>query len=192
MNAESKNNQSAAAGSYSEGSDCENTPRIYVACLATYNSGCLHGRWISAIYGPDHIAAEVRTLLKDSPVSGAEEWAIHDYDGIEGCSIPEFASFDAVSELADFIDEHGALGTTLYNTCAGNLDEAPAAIENYASEYGSAAEFAEGLHEHSGTLIPDCLRCYIDWQAMARDMALNGEITIIQTGFDEVHVFWTH
>ncbi|HCJ18704.1 MAG TPA: antirestriction protein ArdA, partial [Hyphomonas sp.] len=24
----------------------ETRPRIYVACLAAYNNGCLHGRWI--------------------------------------------------------------------------------------------------------------------------------------------------
>ncbi|HAE28427.1 MAG TPA: antirestriction protein ArdA, partial [Hyphomonas adhaerens] len=26
--------------------------------------------------------------------------------------------------------------------------------------------------------------------ALARDMALNGEIMVFQTGFDEVHIFW--
>ena len=26
----------------------QDRPRIYVACLAAYNNGCLHGRWIDA------------------------------------------------------------------------------------------------------------------------------------------------
>ncbi len=38
---------------------------------------------------------------------------------------------------------------------------------------------------------PTALDYYIDWQALARDMALNGEIMVFQTGFDEVHVFWS-
>ena len=33
-------------------------PRIYVACLAAYNNGCLHGRWIDATT-PDEIRREV-------------------------------------------------------------------------------------------------------------------------------------
>ena len=42
-----------------------------------------------------------------------------------------------------------------------------------------------------GTEIPEALEYYIDWQALARDMALNGEIMVFQTGFDEVHIFWS-
>lgn len=52
------------------------SPRIYVACLAAYNSGCLHGRWIDATT-PDEIWEQVRAMLADSPVPDAEEWAIH-------------------------------------------------------------------------------------------------------------------
>jgi hypothetical protein len=51
-------------------------PRIYVACLAAYNNGCLHGRWIDATT-PDEIWAQVRAMLADSPEPDAEEWAIH-------------------------------------------------------------------------------------------------------------------
>ncbi|RAN32203.1 antirestriction protein ArdA, partial [Hyphomonas pacifica] len=54
----------------------EDRPRIYVACLAAYNNGCLHGRWIGATT-PDEIMEKVRAMLADSPLPGAEEWAIH-------------------------------------------------------------------------------------------------------------------
>lgn len=59
------------------GSPRRDTPRIYVACLAAYNAGRLHGRWIDADKGQDQIWAEVRQMLKESPESRAEEWAIH-------------------------------------------------------------------------------------------------------------------
>ena len=72
-----------------------------------------------------------------------------------------------------------------------DLAEVRAAFEDYAGEYRSAADFAESLHEDTGTEIPESLRYYIDWQTVARDMALNGEIIVFQTGFDEVHVFWS-
>lgn len=165
-------------------------PRIYVACLAAYNSGCLHGRWIDATT-PDEIWEQVRVMLADSPEQGAEEWAIHDYEGFEGANLSEYASFETVCELADFITEHGELGAKLMSHFGDDLAEARAAFEDYAGEYRSAADFAEELHAELGTAIPESLSYYIDWQALARDMALNGEIMVFQTGFDEVHVFWS-
>lgn len=165
-------------------------PRIYVACLAAYNNGCLHGRWIEATT-PDEIWEQVRTMLAASPIPEAEEHAIHDYEGFEGCNISEYASFETVCDLADFIAEHGELGAKLYRHFSDDLGEARAAFEDYAGGYGSAAEFAEQLHEDTGTEIPESLRYYVDWEALARDMALNGEIIVFQTGFDEVHIFWS-
>ena len=40
-----------------------------------------------------------------------------------------------------------------------------------------------------GTEIPKSLQYYIDWQAMARDWEVN-DILTIETGFENVHVFW--
>jgi antirestriction protein len=42
--------------------------RIYVACLASYNAGTLHGRWIDVDdKDGDEIAAEVAEMLRGSP-----------------------------------------------------------------------------------------------------------------------------
>ncbi|MEL7519292.1 MAG: antirestriction protein ArdA [Pseudomonadota bacterium] len=164
--------------------------RIYVACLAAYNAGCLHGRWIAATT-PDEIWTEVRAMLAESPEPDADEHAIHDYEGFEGASLSEYASFETVCELADFIEEHGELGAKLYRHFGDDLEQARAGFEDYAGEYQSAADFAEQLHEDAGTEIPDLLRYYIDWEALARDMALNGEILVFQTVFDQTHVFWS-
>lgn len=165
-------------------------PRIYVACLAAYNNGCLHGRWIDATT-PDEIMDAVRAMLAASPEPDAEEWAIHDYEGFEGASLSEYASFETVCALADFIEEHGELGGKLLEHFGDDLAEARAAFEDYAGEFRSAADFVEELHDDTGTQIPESLRYYIDWEALARDMALNGEIIAIQTGFDDVHIFWS-
>jgi len=40
--------------------------------------------------------------------------------------------------------------------------------------------------------IPENLRYYIDWKAMARDAELNGDLLTIQTAHDEIHVFAGH
>ncbi len=37
----------------------ENAIRIYVACLAAYNNGILHGAWIDATQGEDGILRNV-------------------------------------------------------------------------------------------------------------------------------------
>jgi len=63
--------------------------RIYVACLAAYNSGYLHGQWIDATQGEDHIWTETRAMLAASPIPHTDEWAIHDYEGFEGADLSE-------------------------------------------------------------------------------------------------------
>jgi antirestriction protein len=164
-------------------------PRIYVACLAAYNNGFLHGRWIDATT-PDEIMQHVRAMLAASPIPQAEEWAIHDYEFFEAVSVSEYASFETVCDLADFVAEHGRLAAKLYAHFGDSLDEAKAAFEDYAGEFKSAADFAEDITRECGTQIPDSLQHYIDWEALARDMEMGGEILTIRTDFEKVHIFW--
>lgn len=164
--------------------------RIYVACLAAYNNGILHGAWIDADQDADEIRAAIADMLKASPIENAEEWAIHDYEGFEGISLSEYEGIERVAKLATFIKEHGALGRQLMSYI-GDLDEAREAIEErYHGEFRTLSEFAEQLTEET-TEIPDTLRCYIDYEAMARDLAIS-DVLAIETGFEEVHVFWSH
>ena len=57
--------------------------RIYVACLAAYNNGILHGSWIDATESPDAMMDAIQKMLGCSPIPNAEEWAIHDYEGFD-------------------------------------------------------------------------------------------------------------
>ena len=168
----------------------EGTIRIYVACLAAYNNGILHGKWIEANQDPYDIWEEVSAMLLASPVADAEEWAIHDYEGFEGYQISEYESFETVSEVASFIDEHGVLAGKLLEYYS-DLGAAKNALEeHYAGEYKSLADFAQELTEQTSS-IPDNLAFYIDYERMARDLEINDVLTI-ETGFQEVHVFWAH
>jgi len=163
--------------------------KIYVACLAAYNNGHLHGRWINANQEPYDIWDEVSAMLMASPIADAEEWAIHDYDGFEGASISEYEGFDEISKKAAFIAEHGALGGKLLDHY-GDADAAIEAIdERYAGEYESLADFAREITEQTTQSIPDNLTYYIDYEAMGRDLAISDVMTI-ETRFDQVHVFW--
>lgn len=164
-------------------------PRIYVACLASYNNGLLHGKWIDANQSAEEIQNEVNALLAASPVPGAEEWAIHDYEGF-GVRLSEGESFETVAAYAEFITEHGTLAMALLSHFCGDLTEAQQTLENcYAGCHRQLADFAQELTEDTVT-IPEALQYYIDYEAMARDMELNGTVFTIETGFEEVHVFW--
>lgn len=166
------------------------TPSIYVACLAAYNNGILHGRWIDACQDEDDIRGEIAAMLAASPIAGAEEYAIHDYEGFEGVRVSEYAGIDEVAELAAFIDEHGRLGAELL-AYFGDLDEARTALEDhYVGAYRSVADFAEALTEDTAE-IPDSLRFYIDYERMARDLVVD-DVFVIELGFEEAHVFWSH
>jgi antirestriction protein len=103
--------------------------RIYVACLAAYNDGVLHGCWIDAEQEPDDISSGINAMLKASPIAGAEEYAIHDYEGFEGAPVSEYQGIESVAELAAFIAEHGVLGGKLVEYF-NSLDEAREAIED--------------------------------------------------------------
>ncbi|NII10295.1 antirestriction protein ArdA [Oleiagrimonas sp. C23AA] len=58
------------------------SPRIYVACLAAYNNGYLHGTWIDAHQDAGGIRDEIAAMLARSPIKDAKEYAIRDYEGV--------------------------------------------------------------------------------------------------------------
>lgn len=162
--------------------------RIYVACLAAYNNGILHGCWIDANQDAWAIYDGIAAMLKASPIPDAEEWAIHDYEGFEGIGIEEYAGIESVAEKAAFVAEHGKLGAELVSYY-GSLDDAREALEDrYHGVYSDLADYVQGITEESLT-VPEPLRFYIDWQAMARDAEMSGDVFTIQTAHDEIHVF---
>ncbi|WP_415288137.1 antirestriction protein ArdA [Brevundimonas sp. S1H14] len=167
----------------------DNTPRIYVACLAAYNNGYLHGDWIDADQDADQIRDEIAAMLARSPVEDAEEYAIHDYGGFEGVTISEYASIDSVARMAAFISEHGALGAGLLKQFSGDMDQAESTLEDcYHGQFASLADYMEELTTESVT-IPEALRYYVDWEGMARDAEMGGDLFTIETAYGEVHVF---
>ena len=108
------------------------TPRIYVACLAAYNAGRLHGVWIDANQSAEDIHSEVADMLAVSPEPGAEEWAIHDYEGFTPLRLSEWESFERVSAIAAGIAEHGAAFTAWLSY---DDDRDPADVQTFEDAY---------------------------------------------------------
>ena len=166
--------------------------RIYVADLAAYNNGKLHGVWINACDELDNIWNQINQMLANSPESFSEEWAIHDHEGFNGYALSEHEGIEVTHEIACFIEEYPDFGGELLNNFGGDLEEAKtAAEENYCGCYKSLADYAEELTEET-TQIPENLSFYIDYERMGRDMELSGEVFTIEKGFEEVHIFWNH
>lgn len=164
--------------------------KIYVACLTAYNNGHLHGAWIDATQDIEQISAEIVKILAASPIDRAEEYAIHDYEGFYGVRINENDGIEHVAALAEFIEEHGALGAAVLEYYS-DTDAAQTALDDhYAGEYQSPADFARELTESTGD-VPENLAYYIDYDAMARDLLI-GDVFAFELAIDEIHIFWSH
>ena len=168
----------------------ESNPRIYVACLSAYNAGTLHGAWIDANQDFEGIQEEIQQMLKDSPEPVAEEWAIHDHEGFGSLRLSEYEDLQTVAEVAKAIEEHG----DAFSEYAANVGT-EYALEHfqdaYRGEWESAAAYVEELTRECQE-IPDFLDCYIDWESMARDWQLNGDIWVCEVAHDRVFIFDNH
>ena len=76
------------------------SPRIYVASLRDYNAGRLHGIWLTVGSDGSELAGSVRRMPNASIEEGAEEWAIHDYEGFGDFRIPENTRLETVIGIA--------------------------------------------------------------------------------------------
>ena len=164
-----------------------NDIQIYVADLAAYNAGYLHGVWIDATLAVDDMQEAIQSMLANSPISNAEEYAIHDYEGFEGVSLSEWEGLESVHQIATFIDEHGPLAAKLLEHY--DLDQAKTALEdNYHGCYSSLSDYAEQFTSDTSE-VPQHLQAYIDYERMAQDWEMSGDIFTVETAHDEVHVF---
>jgi antirestriction protein len=155
-------------------------PKIYVACLAAYNNGHLHGSWLDV---DDSIEESIRLMLSKSPIANAEEWAIHDYEGFGSCTIDEYENLDVLKQKALFISQHSTVGEEVLAYCGGDLKDAERMIENYIGEYDSEIDFARYIFEECHeTKVPEYLRYYFDYEMYARDLFINDYISFCVDG----------
>ncbi|MBK9324209.1 MAG: antirestriction protein ArdA [Bdellovibrionaceae bacterium] len=159
------------------------SPRIYVACLAAYNAGQLHGEWINADQESHEIYADIKSMLEKSPEASAEEWAVHDYEGFNSISLSEWPDIERVSTLAKLIVAHGEPFSIWYqNQDGSNFDVSDLEemfLEQWQGSYESDTDFAYKLLEESGQLseLPTWAQNYFDYESYARDLHLGGDFS---------------
>ncbi len=92
-------------------------------------------------------------------------------------------------ETLDDLDKFEAQQLTYLLERGFNLDDALERYEEVCIYHGTATTYAQELVEET-TEIPESLRYYIDYEAIARDMKINGEIEeieyeiIVTNGYD--------
>lgn len=165
--------------------------RIYVACLAAYNNGRLHGTWVD-VYGgrttEDDINEQVQAMLAQSPKHGAEEWEIHDTECVIGdVSKLSFADIVRLAELLE--DRYEGLVKAAW-TIASDIDQLIQLVnEQYCGSHESIEDYAEQLYRDCGGEIPAGLESHIDWASYAHDLTAGGSIVAVAGVGSEVYVF---
>jgi antirestriction protein len=173
------------------------SPRIYVACLAAYNSGILHGAWIDADQDADDIYEDVQKMLNASPEPDAEEWAIHDHEDFHPWSPSEYTSFKDIATAAELIADHADAGAAFINNDDSVLDSDTLSDdfhESYQGAYESERDYAYACAEDPG--LPDgtflgtgdnALEPYLDWDALEEYYL--GDCWTYKDSSYQVHVF---
>lgn len=170
-------------------------PKIYVACLAAYNSGTLHGEWIDADQHSEDICAEIKSMLDASPVPDAEEWAIHDHEDFGGLEIDEHEAIGTVAVVARLVKRHGepfvawAKDRGISSDWTDDDEIETSFLEAYQGCYQSMAEYVEELLEEVVDKLPKEYRHYFDYEKYGRDQCLTGYYWTADASGGGVHIF---
>lgn len=187
------------------------TPRVWIACLAAYSAGRLHGEWVDATDETELEEARDR-ILASSPVPGAEEWAIHDYEGFGGLSseLGEYPDLADVAKIGALIEEHGEAVALAIDALEPDLDDVDEDwfFAHYRGVHSDEGEFAyENVKEIGWSNVPgrvwpspyaspeqgldifEELSSYIDWESIARELFQHGNYESRRASEGGIHVF---
>lgn len=173
--------------------------RIYIADLAAYNEGLLAGEWVALPCGD--IMAEVAAVLErtteqrvkalgyedleameEAGLYRSEEWAIHDYEGLEWYGkVSEWEDLEALNDACEAYDnldeaQREGVGLLIEDGIADDIEDAISKLDDLictgeTSMHDVAYEYVEscGMLDE-GSFISR----YIDYDSMGRDMELEG------------------
>lgn len=179
----------------------EERPQIWVGSLSDYNNGVLYGQWLDAARDPEDIHRDIHSLLAGSPTAAqsgeiAEEWGIFDYEGFGATRIDEHESIGYIAKLAQGITEHG-LAYAAWADVMQDEELLDGFQDAYLGHFDSVEAYVEQLVDDCGydelldRAVPESLRPYvqIDIAALARDMALGGDLHTVAAEPGGVWIF---
>lgn len=162
--------------------------RIYVSCLAAYNNGKLHGAWIEiedCNFDPDVVQERINGMLASSPEPNAEEWAVHDYEGLDGFG--EHPNLEHLCLIAELIDKNGEAFEAWVNnlgvdTFSSKKEWEEDFCQAYDGTFRNEEEWAEDCLDGQGLFsgVDDILKNYFNFEAYARDCRMGGDMCFLE------------
>ena len=153
--------------------------KIYIANLAKYNEGILKGEWLELPADEETIKETLEKVLGND-----EEYAIHDFESdIDGVNVKEYSNVYSLNVLAERLEkaeeEHGSDLLSAAIREFSDIDEALEKLDAGDFSYYVNIDSKEDLGYavvDEGLMgdIPKHLKNYIDYEAIGRDMCLEG------------------
>ena len=169
----------------------QDSPQIYIACLSAYNNGFLHGEWVDASEGVEHVRECIKEILATSPVAEeCQEWAIHDFQGFGNYKVTEYHNLEKLCEVAEFLKECDKFPSDVVSSLIdhyGIVRAKDKMQDDYIGEFDSDLDLAYHYVEEFGILegVTKYVASYFDYASLARDLDLNGELLNFSG-----HYFW--
>lgn len=173
------------------------TPQVWIGCLAAYNAGILHGKWVDAT-DADYIREAGAEVIKTSPADFPEELFIADYDGFPSDvvrELGEYPSYETVAKIATALEEHGEPFAAWLSVDYRELssDELVSQFEeSYRGEWDSEKDYAYNYLDECGwggiETIPDELVGYLDMDLIVRDLFQHGTLSYVDGYVFETNV----
>lgn len=155
--------------------------RVYIANLGKYVEGELVGSWFIPPIDFDEVKKQIG-LNKYY-----EEYAIHDYE--LPFEIDEYTSVDEINRMCELVEGLPDYIRMELKNLLGffvDLDDLNEHMEDiiYYPECEDMEDVAREYIEESGNLdvIPDFLHPYIDYEALGRDIEIEGNFIITYSG----------
>ena len=173
--------------------------RVYITDLEAYNNGHLVGSWYELPMSKKELMKAIQNELQKGQqvcehTHMHEEYFISDFE-CDYMKIGEYESLDKLNEIAQKMEELDeskkmAVKMMLENYIVNSIDEAMENLENMICTGESSMEdIAYNYIEENGVLqnIPENLQGYFDYEALGRDMEINGSYFR-----DDEGIFWEH
>jgi len=157
-------------------------PAIYIACLASYNAGTLHGFWcdLTIATTAEDIQECIDYVLATSPATLAEEYAIHDQQLLAGpLTGTEWPDLDEIERYMDVYLDLGDTEQIAYRVCCndtGTILSDDDFREMYCGVFDKPADYAYDLAVECGDDVDSAkwpFSC-IDWERAWRELSYDG------------------
>ncbi len=151
-------------------------------------------------FKPSYVSENNETwTMIGKPFPSAEEYAIHDYEGL-GPNLGEYASLEevakrvAIAEVAE--DRDIPIGVLIEAMSDSGEDDAESFVDDkYRGKFDTWADYAEEFCNDVYDMkeVPEWLQSHIDWQSVGRDFEISGDMSAYRDGeFGSLYFFWNH